>query len=218
MPSNWKNRSDRTTQRITGRYWTNGGLRCMPSIILSKLKPDVFFVSKIFGVLTSPCTLGLWEGRFTSVLWTTLDSLPILPKAIQKIAPGLKKLVLGRFCHTQSPSWRFRLRLSVALDPKPFFRLSDQKRFGPRKSLVSLIRHLLLASSSVINYANLFPICYRATKFSNKTIPSSLLGCCCILVGLRVWDIPKLLSEHGIPPARNLDDLCLQTENYKLSN
>lgn len=162
-------------------------------------KPDVFFgVQDIWGI--DFASDKDWFKKIPSVLWTTLDSLPILPKAVE-LAPKVKNYwcwadfatqALHKLGHTHVKTVR------GAIDPKPFFRLPDSEkakiraRFGiPEKTFVIgyVFRNQLRKSVPNLIQG------YQQFKKSNPKILTRLLLHTCWGEG---WDIPKLLAESGI--------------------
>lgn len=162
-------------------------------------KPDVFIaVQDIWGIdfAVDKC----WFNKIPCVLWTTLDSLPILPKALD-LAPKVKNYwswadfatkALHKAGHTHVKTVR------GAIDVKPFFRMSEhkrselRKRFGiPDKTFVIgyVFRNQL--RKSVPNLLQGF----KMFKANNPTLQTKLLLHTSWFEG---WDIPKLMQENGI--------------------
>jgi len=162
-------------------------------------KPDVFIaVQDIWGIdfAVDKC----WFQKIPCALWTTLDSLPILPKALE-LAPKVKNYwswadfatkALHKDGHTHVKTVR------GALDTKSFFRMSDsqrqslRRRFGiPDKTFVIgyVFRNQL--RKSVPNLLQGF----KMFKKDNPKLQTKLLLHTSWFEG---WDIPKLMAENGI--------------------
>lgn len=181
-------------------------------------KPDVFFgVQDIWGIdfaMQFP-----WFKKITSVLWTTLDSLPILPKAIE-IAPKVKNYWCWADFATQAlhkDGYKHVKTVRGTLDPKPFFRLSDQKRLDLRKKFgipdKAFITGFVFRNQLRKSVPNLLQG-YKIFKQNNPKLITRLLLHTCWAEG---WDIPKLLSEHGIPQQEILTTyVCKNCRNYQI--
>lgn len=162
-------------------------------------KPDVFIaVQDIWGI-DFAVDKG-WFNKIHCALWTTLDSLPILPKAVE-LAPKVKNYwswadfatkALHKEGHTNVKTVR------GAIDCSPFFRLSDHKRtelrkkFGiPDKCFVVGFVFRNQLRKSVPNLLQGF----KLFKANNPKLQTKLLFHTSWAEG---WDIPKLMKENDI--------------------
>jgi len=167
--------------------------------LVNKIKPDVYIgVQDIWGV--DFAVNKKWFPRSNTAIWTTLDSLPILPTAVEAskkvknfwiwsnfATEELKKLGQGHVKTVRGP-----------LEDKDFFRLKDQERvqlrnkFGiPQSAFVIgfVFRNQLRKSvPNLIKGYNLF-------KERNKDVKSYLLLHTHFGEG---WNIHKLAEEHGV--------------------
>jgi glycosyltransferase involved in cell wall biosynthesis len=183
-------------------------------------KPDVFFgVQDIWGI--DFAVDKDWFKNIPSVLWTTLDSLPILPKAVD-LAPKVKHYWCWADFATKALNamgHKHILTVRGAIDETPFFRLPDPKRFELRKKfgipsqayIVGFVFRNQLRKSvpNLLQGYNLF-------KKQNPTAVSRLLFHTCWTEG---WDIPKLLQEHKIPIEEVLTTyVCRQCRSYQIKH
>jgi glycosyltransferase involved in cell wall biosynthesis len=185
-------------------------------IAVNEHKPDVFIgVQDIWGIdfsVDKP-----WFKNITSVLWTTLDSLPILPKAVE-LAPKIKHYwswadfatkALHRIGHNHVQTIR------GAIDDKYFFRQLEHKRKELRE------RFQISTDTFIIGYVfrnqlrksvpNLIQG-YKEFRAQNPSAKAKLLLHTCWIEG---WDIPKLLKEHNIKTEDVLTTyICRNCRNY----
>lgn len=179
-------------------------------------KPDVFIaVQDIWGIdfAVDKC----WFDKIPCALWTTLDSLPILPKAVE-LAPKVKNYwswadfatkALHKLGHTHVKTIR------GAIDCKPFFRLSDHKRAELRRKfgiadntyVVGFVFRNQLRKS-VPNLLQGF----KMFKNQNPKLQTKLLLHTAWFEG---WDIPKLMAENDIGSEEILTTyVCKNCRNY----
>lgn len=183
-------------------------------------KPDVFIaVQDIWGIdfAVDKC----WFNKIHCALWTTLDSLPILPKAIE-LAPKVKNYwswadfatkALHKDGHTHVKTVR------GAIDCKPFMRLPLLKRqelrqsFGiPNNTFVIGFVFRNQLRKSVPNLLQGF----KTFKNNNVKVPTKLLLHTSWAEG---WDIPKLMKENDISPEEVLTTyVCKNCRNYRVQS
>ena len=102
--------------------------------VVKEEKPDVYIaVQDIWGI-----DFALdrdWFKKIASVLWTTLDSLPILPSAIEAAKKVDNFWVWSKFAEDDMKKQGFENVKTVhgAVEDKCFFRLNDKKRQDLRK-------------------------------------------------------------------------------------
>jgi hypothetical protein len=122
-PKNWEN-----IERMAGY-----GAYALDDVV-KKEKPDVFFgIQDIWGIDFT--TDKPWFNQITSVLWTTLDSLPILPKAVE-LAPKIKHYWSWADFATQALhklGHKHVKTIRGAIDTKCFNRVSDSKKIELRR-------------------------------------------------------------------------------------
>ena len=96
---------------------------------VSKVKPDIYIGAQdIWGIdysIDKP-----WFNKITSCIWTTLDSLPILPAAVKR-APDIKNYwVWSSFAEKALHELGFNHVKTVhgAIDASPFYKLSEEEK------------------------------------------------------------------------------------------
>lgn len=181
-------------------------------------KPDVFIAAQdIWGIdfAVDKC----WFQKIPCALWTTLDSLPILPKAIE-LAPKVKNYwswadfatkALHKEGHTHVKTVR------GAIDTTPFFRLSDHKRKELRKQFGvpdnTFVIGFVFRNQLRKSVPNLLQG-FKMFKTNNPTLHTKLLLHTSWAEG---WDIPKLMKENDIAPEEVLTTyVCKNCRNYRI--
>ncbi len=181
-------------------------------------KPDVYIGTQdIWGVEYS---IGKpWFSKINSVIWTTLDSLPLLPSAVQH-APKIPNYwiwssfatkELHRLGHTHVKT------VHGPLEDKWFYRLSDEQR----KTLRA--RHNIPEDTFVIGFVfrnqlrksvpNLLEG-YKIWKTNNPGRKSALLFHTHFSEG---WNIHKLAEEYGVDKSEILTTYaCRNCKGYEV--
>jgi glycosyltransferase involved in cell wall biosynthesis len=179
-------------------------------------KPDVFFgIQDIWGIdfaVDKP-----WFKKIPSVLWTTLDSLPILPKAVE-LAPKIEHYWSWADFATQALhklGHKHVKTLRGAIDTKSFYRLTDKQRADLRKRFGipddTFIIGFVFRNQLRKSVPNLIQG-YRIFKRDNPQLKTRLLLHTCWVEG---WDIPKLLQEHDIKQEEVITTyVCKHCRNY----
>ena len=102
--------------------------------VVKDFKPDVYFgVQDIWGV--DYAVSKSWFSKIDSVIWTTLDSLPILPSAV-KLAPKIKNYWIWSDFATQALHELGHGHVKTvhgAIETRDFRRLSDDQRVELRR-------------------------------------------------------------------------------------
>jgi glycosyltransferase involved in cell wall biosynthesis len=187
--------------------------------IIEQEKPDVYIATQdIWGVdfaIDKP-----WFNKINSVIWTTLDSLPILPSAIEK-APKIKNYwIWSDFATKELHRMGFSHVKTVhgSLEEDKFYKLSDEKRLNLRKEnnipedafIVGFVFRNQLRKSVpnlLEGYAN--------WKKENSNIKNTYL-----LLHTHWgegWNIHKLAEEYGINNQEILTTyVCKNCGNYEI--
>jgi glycosyltransferase involved in cell wall biosynthesis len=168
--------------------------------VIMQEKPDVVIsIQDIWGIDFS--VEKEWFKKTTSVLWTTLDSLPILDKAI--VAAQKTKHFWSWADFATKAMHKMGLKhvktVRGSLNVDNFYRLSDQERLQLRQKL-NIDKDTFLIGfvfrnqlrKSVPNLIQGFKI----FKQNNPKLKTKLLLHTSWSEG---WNIPKLLNEHGVP-------------------
>lgn len=101
--------------------------------VIKETRPDVYItVQDIWGV--DFAVDKIWFNKINSVIWTTLDSLPLLPSAIEKADKIKNYWIWSNFATKalHSLGHHHVKTLEGAIDQKCFHRLDDEKRKGLR--------------------------------------------------------------------------------------
>jgi glycosyltransferase involved in cell wall biosynthesis len=187
--------------------------------IIEQEKPDVYIATQdIWGVdfaIDKP-----WFNKINSVIWTTLDSLPILPSAIEK-APKIKNYwIWSDFATKELHRMGFSHVKTVhgSLEEDKFYKLSDENRLNLRKQnnipedafiIGFVFRNQLRKSvpNLLEGYAN--------WKKENPNIKNTYL-----LLHTHWgegWNIHKLAEEYGINNQEILTTyVCKNCGNYEI--
>ena len=165
---------------------------------IKEFKPDVYIgIEDIWAF--NHFHLKSWWNNINTMVWTTLDSLPLLPQAVE-YAPKVKNYyVWSSFAEKafNKIGYDHVKTLRGSLDTSNFFRLSDEKRKQLREAhglsneyLIGFVFRNQLRKS-VPNLLDGFKI------FKEKEPKAKLLLHTHWSEG---WDIPRLLQEKDINP------------------
>jgi glycosyltransferase involved in cell wall biosynthesis len=102
--------------------------------VMKDEKPDVYIaVQDIWGIEFA--INKIWFDKITSVLWTTLDSLPILPTAIEAAKRVKNYWIWSNFATKAINQEGYEQVKTVhgAIDDKYFYKLDDEKKLELRK-------------------------------------------------------------------------------------
>ena len=187
--------------------------------IIEQEKPDVYIATQdIWGVdfaIDKP-----WFNKINSVIWTTLDSLPILPSAIEK-APKIKNYwIWSDFATKELHRMGFSHVKTVhgSLEEDKFYKLSDEKRLNLRKEN-NIPENAFIVGFVFINQLrksvpNLLEG-YSNWKKENPNIKNTYL-----LLHTHWgegWNIHKLAEEYGINNQEILTTyVCKNCGNYEI--
>lgn len=164
---------------------------------IKKEKPDAFIgIQDIWGINFNVGKA--WFTKIPTVLWTTLDSMPILPGAVE-LAPKVKNYwswadfatkALHKMGHEHIETVR------GAVETKHFYRLSDKERADLR------VRHGIADNPYIIGFVfrnqlrKSVPNLLEGFTLFKKEVPQAklLLHTC----WTETWNIPKLMKEYGV--------------------
>ena len=188
--------------------------------IIKEEKPDVYIgiedIWAFSGYIDKP-----WWNKINCMIWTTLDSLPILPEA-EKIAPKIKNYFswasfaskeLNRIGHTHVKT------LHGAVDTSKFFKISEkdinlikneQKILNDNFIIGFVFRNQL--RKSVPNLLEGFKLfCNQNPKANPKLLLHTHWK--------EGWDIPRLIKEKGINPKNILTTyFCKNCKKYEIKS
>ena len=187
--------------------------------IIEQEKPDVYIATQDIWVVDFAIDKP-WFNKINSVIWTTLDSLPILPLAVEK-APKIKNYwIWSDFATKELHRMGFSHVKTVhgSLEEDKFYRLSDDQRLKLRKD------HNIPEDAFIVGFVfrnqlrksvpNLLEG-YANWKKENPNIKNTYL-----LLHTHWgegWNIHKLAEEYGINQQEILTTyVCKNCGNYEV--
>lgn len=185
--------------------------------IIKKEKPDIYIgVQDIWGL--DFAIKSEWFSKINSIIWTTLDSLPILPDAIEYAKKIENYWVWSSFATKELNKLGYKQAITIngPIQTQSFFRLSQEKRLELRKKfnidIEKFIIGFVFRNQLRKSLPNLFAG-YSLWKKQNPTIKNtSLLLHTSWKEG---WNISKLAKEYGIPDEEILTTyICSKCKNY----
>ena len=167
--------------------------------VIKEEKPDVYIATQdIWGV--DFAIEKKWWNKITSVIWTTLDSLPILPTAVEKADKIKNYWIWSNFAVKALHGLKHKhvKQVSGVINEKEFHRLDDAKRKDLRKT------HKIPEDAFVIGFVfrnqlrksvpNLLQG-YKKFKEANPDKKTFLLFHTHFGEG---WNIHRQANEHGV--------------------
>ena len=182
---------------------------------IKEFKPDVYIGIEDIWAFNN-FHLKSWWNKINTMVWTTLDSLPILPQAVE-YAPKIKNYyVWASFAEKafKEMGYNHVKTLRGSLDTSNFFRFSDKKRKKLREShglsneyIVGFVFRNQLRKS-VPNLLDGFKI-FKEKEPKAKLLLHTHWG--------EGWDIPRLLQEKNIRPHDVLTTyICSKCSAYEV--
>lgn len=187
---------------------------------IAEIKPDVYIaIQDIWGIdyaLQRP-----WFDKIACALWTTLDSLPILDKAVFAAKKSKNFWSWADFATKSLHSMGHKHVKTVrgALDTKAFFRMEDSRRlalrqkFGidPKTFVIGFVFRNQLRKSVPNLIAG-----FKKFRKENPTIRTKLLLHTHWNEG---WNIKKLCEEHGVALSDIITTyVCRNCRQYEIKN
>ena len=186
--------------------------------VIKQEKPDVYIGAEDIWALME-LTNKPWWNKINCMIWTTLDSLPIFPEALE-IAPKIKNYYTWASFASEAMNKKGINHVNClhgAIDTKNFKKLPEEDRIKIRKInklndefIVGFVFRNQLRKS-VPNLLEGFKKFQKQHKNSN----SKLL----LHTGWHEgWDIPSLIKEHKLNPNDILTTyICKNCKNYSVS-
>ncbi len=186
--------------------------------VIKQEKPDVYIAAQdIWGIdfsVDKP-----WFNKITSVLWTTLDSVPLLPKALE-LAPRVKNYWSWADFATKEfhrLGHKHVRTIRGAVETKHFHRLSDAKRLELRRAQNIPDKTFIVGFVFRNQLRKSVPNLLRGFKDFKKDNPSSQAKLLFHTSWTEGWDIPKFIDEFGL---NKLDVLtthvCRNCQKYEI--
>lgn len=181
-------------------------------------KPDVYIgIEDIWAF--SGYTDKKWWNKINSMVWTTLDSLPILPEAV-KLAPKIKNYYswasfaskeLNRLGHSHVKT------LHGALDTSKFFKLKDEKKINIRKEQSIKDSDFIIGFVFRNQLRKSVPNLIEGFKIFCNQNPESNAKLLLHTHWKEGWDIPRLIKEKDIDPEKILTTYyCKNCKKYEI--
>ena len=182
---------------------------------IKEFKPDVYIgIEDIWGF--GDYHLKPWWDKINTMVWTTLDSLPILPQAID-FAPKIKHYyVWASFAEKamRELGYDHVKTLRGSLDTSIFSRLDDNKRKNLRSSF-GLTDEFIIGFVFRNQLRKSVPNLLDGFKIFKETHPNSKL--LLHTHWAEGWDIPRLLEEKEIDPSSVLTTyICSNCMTYQV--
>ena len=184
--------------------------------VMKEEKPDVYIaIQDIWGIEFA--IKKIWFDKITSVLWTTLDSLPILPTAIEA-AKRVKNYWIWSNFATKAINQQGYEQVRTfhgAIDDKYFYKLDDEKKLELRKksgiSPDAYIIGFVFRNQLRKSVPNLLEG-FKKFLSKNKNSDAYLLLHTSWAEG---WNIHRLAGEYKIDKKRILTTyVCKSCKNY----
>jgi glycosyltransferase involved in cell wall biosynthesis len=186
--------------------------------IIEREKPDIYIgIEDIWAF--SGYTEKTWWNKINSMIWTTLDSLPILPDAV-KAAPKIKNYYTWASFAQKSlnESGQEHVKtLRGALDTSNFYKLTNEQRSQLRQKqginkddfIIGFVFRNQLRKSvpNLLEGFNVF--CKQNPQSNAKLLLHTHWG--------EGWDITRLINEKKIDPSRILTTYyCTECKEYEI--
>ena len=186
--------------------------------VIKDEKPDVYIASQdIWGV--DFAVNRKWFQKTTSVIWTTLDSLPILPSATEKADKIKNYWIWSNFAvkALHKLGHEHVKQVSGVISEKDFYRLDDEDKLQLRKKFNipedAFVVGFVFRNQLRKSVPNLLEG-YKKFKEENPETETRLLFHTHFGEG---WEIPRLAKEYGIKKEEILTTyICRNCLNYEV--
>lgn len=192
----------------------------MVDSIIEEEKPDIYLGIEDIWAFSGYANRKWWN-KINCMIWTTLDSLPILPEAV-KAAPKIKNFYTWASFAQKSLNdigQDHVKTLRGSLDTSNFFKLQESEkqklrqkhRIEPNDFVIGFVFRNQLRKS-VPNLLEGFKIfCEKNPQQNSKLLLHTHWG--------EGWDISRLIKEKGIDPSKILTTyFCNQCQEYEIKN
>jgi len=185
--------------------------------VIKEVKPDVYIgVQDIWGVET--CTKKEWYDKITSAIWTTLDSLPLYPNALE-VAKKIKNFwVWSSFAQKEFDRLDIKntKTLHGAINKTNFKKLPQEKRLELRKQFKieedAFIIGFVFRNQLRKSVPNLIE---GYAKWKERCKPNRKTYLLFHTHWSEGWSIHKLCKEYGVPKEEVITThICKKCKNY----
>ena len=184
--------------------------------VVNDFKPDVYIaVQDIWGV--DFAVSKKWFNKTTSCIWTTLDSLPILPSAVKTAKKVENYWIWSDFAtkELRKLGHDHVLTLRGAVDCKHFKRLDE--RTGFRKKF-NLDDHFIVGFVFRNQLRKSVPNLLEGYSMFKKNNPKAKTKLLLHTYFQEGWGIMKLAKEYNVPKEDIITTyVCKKCKNYKVS-
>ena len=185
--------------------------------VIKEEKPDVYIgIEDVWAF--SGYTERNWWNKINCMIWTTLDSVPILPEAV-KMAPDIKNFYtwasfaekeMNKLGHDHVKT------LHGAIDTSNFCRLSDEKKKKLR-SKNSINEEFIIGFVFRNQLRKSVPNLLEGFKIFRKQNPECDAKLLLHTYWQEGWDIPRLIKEKGIDSSKVLTTyVCKNCGEYEV--
>jgi len=186
--------------------------------VIEREKPDVYIaIQDIWGV--DFATKRKWFNKITSAIWTTLDSLPILPTAVETAKKVTNYWVWSNFATKELNKMGYDnvQTLHGALEDKDFFSLPIQEKLSLRKGLGISEKEFIIGFVFRNQLRKSVPNLLQGFKKFKKINPESHAKLLLHTHMEEGWPILTLAKEQGI----STDDIlvthiCSKCRNFSV--
>ena len=188
--------------------------------IIEQEKPDLYLgIEDIWAF--NGYTDRKWWNKINCMIWTTLDSLPILPDAV-KMAPKVKNYyVWAPFAEKalKKDGHGHVKTLHGAIDTDTYFKLNNDDRENIRKKYGIAKDDFIIGFVFRNQLRKSVPNLLEGFKLFLKQNPGSKAKLLLHTHWQEGWDIPRLIREKGLDPAQILTTyICQKCKEYEIKN
>jgi len=181
-------------------------------------KPDVYIAAQdIWGV--DFAIKKIWFDKITSAIWTTLDSLPILPTAIET-AKKVKNYWIWSSFATKALNKLGHEKVETvhgAIDDTCFFKIEDEKREQLRSSLTLPENAFVVGFVFRNQLRKSVPNLLEGFKIFQKKNPNANAFLLLHTSWAEGWNIHRLADEYNVDKNRILTTYaCKSCHNYSI--
>ena len=189
--------------------------------VIKSEKPDIYIgVQDIWGL--DFAINSKWFNKINSIIWTTLDSLPLLPDAIEHAKNIKNYWIWSNFATKEFHKLGFAHTITIngPIDDKHFFKLPDEQKSSLRKKFnidqSTFIIGFVFRNQLRKSVPNLLEG-YALWKKENPDVKNSAL--LLHTSWKEGWNIQKLGKEYGVANSEILTTyICSNCKNYKIQS
>lgn len=189
--------------------------------LIKSEKPDIYIgVQDIWGL--DFAINSKWFNKINSIIWTTLDSLPLLPDAIEHAKNIKNYWIWSNFATKEFHKLGFAHPITIngPIDDKHFFKLPDEQKSSLRKKFnidqSTFIIGFVFRNQLRKSVPNLLEG-YALWKKENPDVKNSAL--LLHTSWKEGWNIQKLGKEYGVANSEILTTyICSNCKNYKIQS